>query len=202
MTEDRRTAMAGAAIALLARGGPRVLTHRAIDAELGLPAGSTSYYLRTRRAVLEAVVTELQARARAAFQVSPMRPPDPAAPPSAAEAARLLAEHLDRTVAERPDDVRARHALLAELSADAGLRDLLRVDVVDRAAADRLCAALRAPEPWAAGHGLTALLDGLLSDRLVGRGVLDAPAPGTSLSRELFEIPIGAYLAGLPAGRC
>jgi DNA-binding transcriptional regulator YbjK len=46
--EDRKTVIADAAIALLAAAGAKGLTHRAVDAQAGLPAGSTSFYCRTR----------------------------------------------------------------------------------------------------------------------------------------------------------
>ena len=52
----RREELADAAIATLARDGMRGLTHRAVDREAGLPEGSTSYYFRTRQALLQAVV--------------------------------------------------------------------------------------------------------------------------------------------------
>lgn len=45
---DRRTRLADAAIAILGSQGVRALTHRAVDAQAGLPAGSTSFYCRTR----------------------------------------------------------------------------------------------------------------------------------------------------------
>lgn len=44
-----------AGIVVVARGGLRGLTHRAVDAEAGLPAGSTSSYLSTRLALTVAV---------------------------------------------------------------------------------------------------------------------------------------------------
>ncbi|MBD5830110.1 hypothetical protein AWH69_06050 [Janibacter melonis] len=44
-----------AGIEVVARGGLRGLTHRAVDAEAGLPPGSTSSYLRTRLALTVAV---------------------------------------------------------------------------------------------------------------------------------------------------
>lgn len=56
---DRRTLISDAALAILGRGGPRALTHRAVDAEAGIPAGSTSYYYRTREALLTACVRRL-----------------------------------------------------------------------------------------------------------------------------------------------
>lgn len=52
MTTDRRTLIADAAIALLGTVGARGLTHRAVDAQAGLPAGSTSFYCRSRLELL------------------------------------------------------------------------------------------------------------------------------------------------------
>ncbi|WP_308250309.1 TetR/AcrR family transcriptional regulator [Sphaerisporangium fuscum] len=47
------------AIGLLAAKGMRGLTHRAVDRAAGLPEGSTSYYFRTRQALLQAAVERL-----------------------------------------------------------------------------------------------------------------------------------------------
>lgn len=52
MEKDRKTVIADAAIALLASAGSKGLTHRAVDAQAGLPAGSTSFYCRTRQELL------------------------------------------------------------------------------------------------------------------------------------------------------
>jgi DNA-binding transcriptional regulator YbjK len=52
MDKDRKTLIADAAIALLASAGAKGLTHRAVDAEAGLPMGSTSFYCRTRADLL------------------------------------------------------------------------------------------------------------------------------------------------------
>lgn len=52
MEKDRKTLIADAAIALLGAAGAKGLTHRAVDAEAGLPAGSTSFYCRTRLELL------------------------------------------------------------------------------------------------------------------------------------------------------
>ena len=45
---ERTERIADAALAVLGRAGARRLTHRAVDAEAGLPEGSTSYYCRRR----------------------------------------------------------------------------------------------------------------------------------------------------------
>lgn len=49
---DRHTTLADAAIALLGTSGAKGLTHRAVDAQAGLPEGSTSFYCRTRQELL------------------------------------------------------------------------------------------------------------------------------------------------------
>ena len=56
---SRRTEIADAAITALATRGMRGLTHRAVDQTAGLPEGSSSYYYRTRQALLQAVVERL-----------------------------------------------------------------------------------------------------------------------------------------------
>jgi AcrR family transcriptional regulator len=47
------------AISVLAARGARGLTHRAVDKQAGLSPGSTSYYFRTRAALVEAANTRL-----------------------------------------------------------------------------------------------------------------------------------------------
>lgn len=56
---DRRTLIADTAIDLVAAAGLRGLTHRAVDGAAKLPAGSTSYYFRTRTALIGACYARL-----------------------------------------------------------------------------------------------------------------------------------------------
>ena len=58
---NRQEALLDAAIRVLGSGGPRQLTHRAVDAEAGVPVGSTSNYFRTREALVDAVVARFVA---------------------------------------------------------------------------------------------------------------------------------------------
>lgn len=51
----RRLDLVNAAEVVVARGGLRALTHRAVDGEAGLPEGSCSSYFRTRVALLTAL---------------------------------------------------------------------------------------------------------------------------------------------------
>ena len=60
ITSSARTRQVGdAAIAVLAEQGARGLTHRAVDAEAGLPSGTTSNYARTREALLTLTLTRI-----------------------------------------------------------------------------------------------------------------------------------------------
>ena len=59
---DRRTAILDGALAVLAEQGMRGLTHRAVDAAAGLPPGSTSYYFRSRAALVAGCVQRLVER--------------------------------------------------------------------------------------------------------------------------------------------
>lgn len=62
MTPPRLTLIADAAIALIAERGLRGLTHRAVDEEAGLPAGSTSNLARTRAALLDLALNRIVER--------------------------------------------------------------------------------------------------------------------------------------------
>ena len=64
---ERLEVIGDAAIEVIAAEGMRGLTHRAVDRAAGLPMGSTSYYARTRAALLELTM----ARIVALDQVSP-----------------------------------------------------------------------------------------------------------------------------------
>ncbi|MFI6324408.1 TetR/AcrR family transcriptional regulator [Nonomuraea sp. NPDC050556] len=57
MTRSARvTALLEAAVAVVATDGLRGLTHRAVDTKAEVPPGSTSYYFRTRQALLQGIV--------------------------------------------------------------------------------------------------------------------------------------------------
>lgn len=51
--------MCSAGLELLGRDGSRAVTHRAVDAEAGLPSGTTSNYFRSRTALFEGMAEEL-----------------------------------------------------------------------------------------------------------------------------------------------
>lgn len=182
----RRHDIAEAAIALIEREGLRGLTHRAVDRELGLPQGSTSYYARTRRDLLTLVVEQLAARTAADIAGQ-----EPAR--TAAEAAERLAAGLD-LVARRAADARARFALTIDLVHDPDLHALLTTASPIR---ERLLAGATATLEALGVDGadrravdLVALTNGLLYDRLAGAGAGGDPADVRAI--------LAAYLEGLP----
>ncbi|GGN83945.1 TetR/AcrR family transcriptional regulator [Nocardia rhizosphaerihabitans] len=73
MSTDRRGQIVAGAIDLIATRGIRALTHRAVDTQLELPAGSTSYYFRTRHALIEAVADGITTRSRTDFAAAQRR---------------------------------------------------------------------------------------------------------------------------------
>jgi DNA-binding transcriptional regulator YbjK len=56
---NRRTEILDGALHVLAEHGMRGLTHRAVDAAAGIPQGSTSYYFRSRSALVGGCVERL-----------------------------------------------------------------------------------------------------------------------------------------------
>jgi hypothetical protein len=174
----------------VAREGLRSLTHRAIDRELELPPGSTSYYARTRRQLIEAMVHRLANRTTQDTGGGQALPPLPG---SAAEAARGLAQLLDR-LAARADDHRARFALMVDLAGDPELHAFLThaspVRAGFLAAATATLDSIGVADPERHAPALVALADGLLFDRVAGSGLDPASRPN---AEEMFL----AYLIGL-----
>jgi AcrR family transcriptional regulator len=76
---SRRETLLDAAIRVLGERGMRALTHRAVDAEAGVAAGSAANYFPTRESLLEAIADRVSAMERAHFdeiaaQVCPASP--------------------------------------------------------------------------------------------------------------------------------
>ncbi|MET9426779.1 MULTISPECIES: TetR family transcriptional regulator C-terminal domain-containing protein [unclassified Streptomyces] len=169
MTRDRRTVLADAALSVLADGGMRALTHRAVDAAAGLPTGTTSAYLRTRKALLTALAVRLveldQTELGEAAESAPLRPE--ADPDELAEAlarfseARLTGEGRRRTL--------ARYACTVESVYHPELREVLVPR--ENAARDAVRAVLAAhgvADPDGRTVTLLACVDGLVFERLTG----------------------------------
>jgi AcrR family transcriptional regulator len=162
----RREAIADAAVRILARDGIRGLSQRAVDQELGLPPGSTSYYARTDRQLVQLVVRRLAARTAADVGTGP-------APSTVDGATQVLVAVLD-AIAARRDDVRARLALTVDVVDDAELHSHLthqapvRGQMLD--GAERLLLGIGVSDARRHAGDLVALLNGLLYDRTAGPG--------------------------------
>lgn len=152
---SRPELVADAAVTVLAREGLRGLTHRAVDAEAGLPDGSTSNCFRSRSALVQAIVDRLEELDLAALTAGP--PPDATSVPAVAS---YLAGNVTRMTSRRHvRATRARVALLLDETArpamDAGHRRFL----------DRLEAVLEEgghPDPGPAVRAVADLLEGAL----------------------------------------
>jgi len=106
----RRKDLLDAAAAVVARSGLRGLTHRAVDAEAGVPEGSTSGYYRTRLALLSALTAHVSGQLAAAV-----------------DAARLRIAALD--LADPGQDERIEDEIVALVVGQAARADLVRVQV-------------------------------------------------------------------------
>ena len=166
---DRRTEILDAALRVLAEHGMRGLTHRAVDAAAGIAPGSTSYYFRSRSALVTGCVDRLLELDRA------VEVPEIAA----AAPADLVDALVAVTVAMATT---GRHRTLAryELSVAGAREPALRAALVVggdaiRAFAARTLAAEGAADPAAAADEIAALLDGLVFTALV-RGPHDPAA--------------------------
>ncbi|MGC4930905.1 TetR/AcrR family transcriptional regulator [Streptomyces sp. DT117] len=189
---DRRDLIADAAISTVASAGLRGLTHRAVDTAAGLPAGSTSYYFRTRSALISACYLRLAELTVADVDrwQGKYGGPDP---DSAAEALAVLLHHW-LTVG------RDRQLARFELSLEATRRPELRADLeaaglAARSRATTLLAALGAPRPAQAADLLVAWTDGLLYDRLAGAPAASRPAPDVTELIPVVRQMLAAVLA-------
>ena len=190
MKVDRRTLIAECAVTIIADQGPRALTHRAVDQSLKLPAGSTSYYFRTREALLEAIALYIVERSRSAFtgllgtHIAP---------------ARLAAEYLDDLLTHRRNELIARYALLLELRENPELCKLLAGSLFSQEKAYEAFQSVGVADPDSATENFLSLLEGLIFDHCLGPRSCDTAEPGTTESIRRLQIPIDAYLRGVNA---
>lgn len=205
---DRRTAIADAAIAIVSEHGVRALTHRAIDQSLGLPNGSTSYYFRSRHALLSGVVARLAERTEQDLQRSRSARAATATPPGRGDSAPALAAQLeswshaagtllDRMIGERRADSMTRYALTLELATDPELHQILTAGRPIREFAELELDRLGAPDPAAAATDLVSLADGLVFDSLAGTRSLTAPTPGSADSVDRLSRAVRTFLNGV-----
>lgn len=164
MIVDRISAIGDAAIEVIAADGMRGLTHRAVDRAAGLPAGSTSYYARTRAALLE-----LSIKRMVELDQSDIDP-----------AAKDIAEVLASTVHAAITVGRSRMLARYEFALEATRRPELRA-AYDAGGLEirELCVALLgaagSTNPERHARVLLNWLDGSIFDALAGTGSTNPP---------------------------
>ncbi|WP_445270004.1 TetR/AcrR family transcriptional regulator [Streptomyces sp. DSM 41634] len=201
---DRRTLIADTAIGLVAATGLRGLTHRAVDGAAGLPTGSTSYYFRTRTALIGACYQRLADLDLGDLDLGELDLGDlelgdhggesPSAPPvlDREAAAGALAGLLYRWLTVGRERQLARFELSLEAARNPALEaDFLRAGQGPRARAAGILAALGSDRPEEAAELLVAWTDGLLYDRLAGAlarsRVAPDPAELASVARRMID---------------
>ena len=177
---ERIAVIGDAAIEVIAAEGMRGLTHRAVDRAAGLPAGSTSYYARTRLALLELAADRMVALDEA--EVAP--------PPG--ELAEFLGAVVHRSITEGRTRMLARYEFALESVRRPELRaryDAGGVELRRRCA--EVLAAAGSSTPETHTRTLIGWMDGSIFDALAGSGSLNPPE-----ERELVEAA-RAVLSGL-----
>ena len=170
---DRRTAIADASLGVIARDGLRALTHRSIDAALDYPAGSTSYYFRTKSDLLAAVAARLVELSHARFV-------DIAGTEN--DVATLIARYLHEVLTHRMVELRARYALMLDPAVAQDVRDVLARSFFSLERAKELF------DDPAYGDGLVSLCEGLVADVVFGRRSSNGVAA--------LRFTVSVYLAG------
>ncbi|WP_280269401.1 TetR/AcrR family transcriptional regulator [Nocardia wallacei] len=191
-TADRRSRIIDAAIDLIATQGLRALTHRALDTTLALPPGSVSYYFRTKRALIEAIVDRIATRSRADFTEARLGDPQPSTT-EPDEIAHGIARWLDQLLARRRNHLIVRHALIIDQLGDPDLHRRLTSCLFSHDHATSLFRSLGAADPATSAADFIAVLEGLVFDRFAGarRG----SKTGTPRSVAQLEAPLRAQLS-------
>jgi DNA-binding transcriptional regulator YbjK len=122
--DERRRELCDVAIIVLAEHGSRGLTHGRVDRYAGVPDGTTSYYYRTRAALLRGVGKRVAAIDVANLRSLSEEPLDPQSPFG----------HLARLVIDQSDGAglalnRARHELLLAAVRDPDLAEMTQESV-------------------------------------------------------------------------
>jgi AcrR family transcriptional regulator len=122
----RREHLLDAAITVLGERGIHALSHRAVDTQAGLPAGSASNHFRTRDALLEAVVDRFATRERALWEELAVR----MYPTTPYELAQVLVAAAKTATGPQRTLTLARYAILVE----AGIHPTIRAQLLSTGA--------------------------------------------------------------------
>lgn len=203
---DRRTEILDTAMRLIADAGMRGLTHRAVDRAAALPAGSTSYYFRTRDALVAGCLHRLLDLDKTQVE-RPDGTPEPAQPaPVVDPAGDVLDALVEQAVAASVRMIttdghltRARYELSLHAIRSAELHEVLLTAGTElRGLIAARLAAVGSPEPARAAEELSALLDGLVFTALI-RGPRQ-PAELREWLRPVIRRLLASYLRA-PEGR-
>lgn len=150
-----------AAVRLVGEQGVRALTHARVDAEAGLPKGSTSNWFRTRDALVAGVLVWIaeQERAELTAAMEPAHTVD--------EFIEVLTRLLEDATGRYAVRTRARYALFLETTATPNAQPSMRAQrsMFEEWTRGRL-SMLGSTDPDAAARALLAFSAGLIVNRL------------------------------------
>lgn len=171
--QPREVRLLDAAIDVLATGGMRRLTHRAVDTQAGLPVGSTSNLFRSRAALLAGVLRRILERENAV-----MAELEVGTPSDVAGFSQALGQLVELMADEHRELTLARQAVFVEASGLASVQaENLRARQELAAWAAPVLTRLGSRDPNTDLDSVLALVDGLLLHRIANPGPSREPAP-------------------------
>ncbi|AIG79455.1 Hypothetical protein AJAP_33210 [Amycolatopsis japonica] len=180
----RKATIGDAAIEVIAAEGMRGLTHRAVDRLAGLPPGSTSYYARTRAALLELAISRMVELDEVTL--------DP--PPG--QLAEYVAGFAHAAITKGRTRMLARYEFALEATRRPELREAYdRGGLVIRRRCAEVLTACGSAEPERHSRVLVAWLEGTVFDALAGTGSLRPPGL-EELTRGAREVLAGLGVTG------
>ncbi|WUH80619.1 TetR/AcrR family transcriptional regulator [Amycolatopsis sp. NBC_00438] len=183
---DRLAVIGDAAIEVIAAEGMRGLTHRAVDRAASLPAGSTSYYARTRGALLELAIARMVTLDNVDLEPPPGR------------LAEFLAGFVHAAITSGRTRMLARYEFALEATRRPELREAYdKGGLLIRSRCAAVLAAAGSLEPERHASVLVAWLDGAIFDAIAGTGSL-APPSRAALTRGAREVLAGLGISPSP----
>lgn len=171
---DRRDLLLEAAIRVISEQGMRGLTHRAVEAEAGVPHGSTTYYFGTRHELLTALMQYMAERGRRETEpiahAMTMMLADRSKPVDIDSLARAYVAWIDASA----EIELARYELQVTGARDPEMKRLMTETCdVFRRMCEPIVVACGSSDPKRDSHILQAALDGWMFDRLTHAGPSD-----------------------------
>jgi DNA-binding transcriptional regulator YbjK len=181
----RRDALLQAAVALLAEGGARAITHRAVASRAGVPLAATTYYFASIQQL-----TEEALRRHVHARIAELRDLASAAAQSSTTVEQIAAKLVDALVGRDPSATIAQFEVYLEAARNPALRAPVAeaLDAFEDLALS-LLTSLGARRPEQAAAGFVALINGFALSQL-GR-----PTPGDAanlleMMRALFIVQV------------